>query len=160
MNEDELREAFHFELALACILLKNTQWVHTFKRLKFTKAKLGKAHRNGTVQLSTTTYDGPAALRTTIRCFLTDLHSGFAKPHKFRWQRTAKILGLITECDADDIAECELCHNLTPLTKTKRCLTCKKVEEAVKLAPEIARKVLDRITPLEFTEEEKHELKE
>ncbi len=145
MNEYELKEAFDFELELAKILLKDDPWKYKFKVMKFTKAKHNSVYRNGTIQLSITKYDEATKfkeLRDDIRCLFADLHSGFAKRDKFLWQHAAENLGVIDEIDAIDLSKCELCGKLTPLTRTKRCLKCKKIEEAVLSDPERARKIL------------------
>jgi hypothetical protein len=165
MNEFEIHEAFTFELQLAQILLADEPWTHKFKELKIKPVKASKAERNGTVTLSS--LQDFHELRDDIRSLLTDLHTGFIPRDKFLWQRIAKKLDLGIDKEANDLAECKLCGQLTVLNTTKRCPKCKSIEEAVLRDPEsarkilatfdIARKVLTRLEPFEFTEEEKNE---
>jgi hypothetical protein len=144
MNEHDIAEAFDFELQLTKLLLKDEAWKHEPKRFILSNAKLSKALPNGVVRISDK-YIGTrdyVDLRYDLRCLFADMHCGFVKRDKFLWQRIAKKLGAITETDAIDLTECELCGKLTPLTRTKRCMVCRQIEEAVLKNPALARKIL------------------
>ena len=158
IEEHTIIDAVDFQLELSKILFTRP-WKCKFKEVRFTKSKDSKAERNGIIRISYDKCHDYKTLIHEINCLLVDLHTNLAKRNSFLWQHPAKELGLIAEVTADDYAECELCGCLTPLTRSKRCVPCRRMEEDIKQWPDVARKILDRITPLEFTEEEEYEYK-
>lgn len=145
MNEYDIKETLDFELALAELVLEDERWQYKFRELRFTTNKKSRVDRQGRLYISLPLYEDSRdykALRIDIRHLFADLHCGFASRNNFVWHRIAKKLNAIQEITAEDLAECELCNTLTPLTKSKRCPKCKKIEEAVLADPEGARKIL------------------
>jgi len=148
MNEQEIIETFEFELQIVKLILKNEPWACKFKKLRISIAKNSFAQPNGTINISNKYLSNReyAQLRHTIRCLLTDLITNFRKRDKFVWQRIAKKIGAIKNTKAQDMCECKLCGTITQLVMTELCYTCKKIHDAVLLAPHIAKKVLDSMS--------------
>lgn len=156
MNKDDIREAWEFQLQLAQVLLTG-KWRITPGKVKFSSTVKPAIAKDGTVTLSNS-YNSSREMRTSMNILLVDAFTGKRSHENFIWQIWAKKMCLIQDITADDMCYCKHCDNITPLTRTKVCVPCRSVIQAVTSNPELARQTLDRITPLEYTEEEKYEL--
>ena len=157
MNDHQyISDAVEFELKLCSLILKDEPWKIPLREVKFTKSERSWADDKGVMKISTIGHETHAELREQILTCFVDLHTNFAPRDRFMWQRVAKRIGLMPTILAVDVCECQYCGMLTPLTRTKRCIQCRKVEDAVRSNPDLAEQVLKSIQALEFTEEEKY----
>lgn len=139
MTKQEILERYEFELSLAKLLLKDHPWKVTPKEPKLSRAMKCSADHAGNVRLGTND------TREDLLTMFVNLHTYFARPTKYRWQRSALALGLISKLEADDMCECEICGELGPLTTTRRCVDCYKIESAIKEDIPKARYILNRL---------------
>ncbi len=146
MNAQEITDAFEFELTLAKLLLRGEPWKHKVKALELTNGGKASVTKAGIVKIPLNNEYDSHALQYELRHLFTDMHCGFLKRKNFCWQRIAKKLGIAIQKEAIDMAECDLCKRLTPLTMTKRCIPCRTLENAIHAAPNLARKILKDMT--------------
>jgi len=148
MNEQEISDIVIFETRLARLILKR-KWAHEYTEFTLHKGK-STATVSGLIKLTDTHLLGSTHEEVTndARHQIAHLITGIAHKHDFSWQFIAnKILHTspLIALRAKETQECEYCNTLTALTHPPRCTTCKKIEDAVKLNPEVAALILERI---------------